>query len=339
MTAPADQPAPPPDEPPGPPGATPTRGPAPDPGPASDSDFDLLDALIAPDLSERDPLGRSPTKPASSLSVLAPAHAALADSVLTGPLVDDGPETESSAAPAPDPWAHRRGEPRVFAFFWTFYVLLAVAGSLSWVARFTTITAGTYGPAARIMLVVVAVGMIVLWPMTRLSQASPTMHPALASFLDLLVVQAPVQIVVWPLVILAGWPADIVLGLSAMFAAWGVLTGGVVAVGLSGRSIDGPRDRGLWERSGWMLVALGLAFGAVLMQWLLTALGRAVPAWVLMSSPVTAIPALTGRGLSGPSAPVSRVQWDTIVGTLSLAVLLWSAAVARYGFRRAPEAE
>jgi hypothetical protein len=230
-----------------------------------------------------------------------------------------------------DPWAHRRGEPRLFAFFWTFYVLLAVAGSLTWVARFTTITAGTYGPAARVMLVAVAVGMIVLWPMTRLSQASPRNHPVVSSFADLLVVQAPVQIVVWPLMVLANWPQDIVVGLAAMFATWGVLVGGLVALGLSGPDMQQARDGRLWSRAGWMCLALLLGFGAVLLQWLLTATGRDVPAWILMSSPVTAIPALTGRGLSGPSAPVSQVQWDTIIGTLSLAVLLWSASVARYG--------
>lgn len=235
------------------------------------------------------------------------------------------------AGEAADPWAHRRGEPRLFAFFWTAYVLMAVAGSLTWVARFTTITAGTYGPAARIMLVVVAVGMIVLWPMTRLSQASPRQHPVLIAFLDLIVVQAPVQVVVWPLIVLAGWPQDIVIGLAVMFASWGVLTGGLVALGLSGRRVESAGDAGLWGRAGWMVLALTIGFGAVLLQGALSGLGYQSPAWLLMSSPVTAIPSLTGRGLSGPSAPVSQAQWDTLIGTLSLAVLLWSAAVARHG--------
>lgn len=234
-----------------------------------------------------------------------------------------------------DPWAHRRGEPRLFAFFWTLYVLLAVAGSLTWVARFTTITASTYGPAARIMLVVVAVGMVVLWPMTRLSQASPAGHPVVSAFLDLLVVQVPVQIVVWPLLVLANWPKDIVIGLSALLGAWGVVTGGLVALGLSGRGgrASGYGERRMWSRAAWMVVALLIAFGAVLGQWVVQSVGGSAPAWMVMGSPVSAISALTGRGLSGPSAPVSRVQWDTIVGTLSLAVLLWSAAVARHGLR------
>ncbi len=240
-------------------------------------------------------------------------------------------------AVTPDPWAHRRGEPRVFAFLWTMYVLLAVAGSLTWVARFTTITASSYGPAARIMLVVVAVGMVVLWPMTRLSQASPPGHPVGAALADLIVVQAPVQIVVWPLLVLANWPRDIVVGLSVLLASWGVVAGGLVALGLSGRRAEQYGDASVQSRTWWMVVVLVAAFGAVVAQWGVRAVGAQVPAWMLMASPVSAIPALTGRGLSGPSAPVSRVQWDMIVGTLALAVLLWSAAVARFGLSRTRE--
>lgn len=249
---------------------------------------------------------------------------------------EEEPAETMSLASAADPWAHRRGEPRVFAFFWTFYVLLAVAGSLTWVARYTAITASSYGPAARIMLVVVAVGMIVLWPMTRLSQASPTVHPALAAFADFFVMQAPVQIIVWPLIVLANWPSDIVIGLAAMFAAWGVLVGGLVALALAGREIRHARDARVYGRTGWMAVALALGFGAVLVQGTLMAAGVPAPPWLLMSSPVTAIPALTGHGLTGPSAPVSQAQWQAIVGTLSLAVLLWAASIARYGLATRP---
>lgn len=243
----------------------------------------------------------------------------------------DGAAERPSTPIAVDPWAHRRGEPRVFAFFWTFYVLLAVAGSLTWVARYTAITASAYGPAARIMLVVVAVGMLVLWPMTRFSQASPESHPVLAGIADFFVVQAPVQIIIWPLIVLANWPSDIVIGLAAMFATWGVLVGGLVSLALAGRDVNRARDAHLYSRAGWMIAALALGFGAVAIQAALAAVGIAVPPWVLMSSPVTAIPALTGRGLSGPSAPVSQAQWQTIIGTLSLAVLFWSASIARYG--------
>jgi hypothetical protein len=153
----------------------------------------------------------------------------------------------------------------------------------------------------------------------------------LAGIADFFVVQAPVQIIIWPLIVLANWPSDIVIGLAAMFATWGVLVGGLVSLALAGHDVSQARDAHLYSRAGWMIAALALGFGAVAIQAALAAVGLAVPPWVLMSSPVTAIPALTGRGLSGPSAPVSQAQWQTIIGTLSLAVLFWSASIARYG--------
>lgn len=236
-----------------------------------------------------------------------------------------------------DPWAHRRGEPRLFAFFWTFYVLLAVAGSVTWLARATTVSRGSYGPAARIMLVVVAVGMVVLWPMVRLSQVSPRRNSLVSTLADLVVVQLPVQIVVWPLVVLANWPLDIVMAIAAMMWAWGVLTGGVLALALGGAPIEHPRDGRLFGRAVWMGVLLAILMSGPLASSVLYARGVACPNWLTMISPITAIPALTGKGLIGPSAPVSQVQWDAIVATLSGGVFAWSLAALRNGLARTAE--
>lgn len=237
-----------------------------------------------------------------------------------------------------DPWAHRRGEPRLFAFFWTFYVLLSVAGSLTWIARMGVISVGAYGPAARIMLVVVSVGMIVLWPMTRLSQASPERNSLVSTLVDLIVVQVPVQIVIWPLHVLANWPLDIVAAVAAMMGAWGVLTAGVLALALGGREIRTVRDPRLGGRVVWTVVFVAAIMTAPIVSGLAYALGHAPPAWLTMCSPITAIPALTGRGLIGPGAPVSRLQWDTVIVTLSIALGVWSAAAVRNGLAREADA-
>ncbi|MFN7020294.1 MAG: hypothetical protein ACK4WH_03065 [Phycisphaerales bacterium] len=239
-------------------------------------------------------------------------------------------------SPTPvDPWAHRRGEPRLFAFFWTFYVMLAVAGSVTWLARAGVVTPGSYGPAARIMLVVVAVGMIVLWPMTRLSQASPRGNSVTPALADLLVVQLPVQIVVWPLYVLANWPGDIVLVVSAVFGAWGVLTGGLLALALGGDPVTRVRDPRLGGRAGWMLVFVLLVLGGPIAGATVAGAGGRTPGWLPMLSPITAIPALTGRGLIGPAAPATPLQWQMIVATLSTGVFAWALAAARNGLGRA----
>lgn len=258
------------------------------------------------------------------------------------PLNPDAPP-EPAPAPAPlsmrdellgptnrnDPWAHRRGEPRIFAFFWTLFVLIAVAGSLVWVARFAVVTSGTYGPAGRIMLMVVAVGATVLWPMVRLSQASPPRPVVGHIAADAWIVLLPIQIVLWPLVFLANWPLNVVGGVAAVFVVWTALAGGVLAVALAGRRVGEFGSQGLVWRTIWMLILLVAVLSAPALMLGCKSTGVAVPDWLAMLSPITSIGELTGRGMSGPQHPVSGVQWEFILGIGLLAVALWLTAFVR----------
>jgi len=223
-------------------------------------------------------------------------------------------------ATLPDPFAHRRGEPRLFAFLWTIYVLVAVAGSLLWLSRATIVSTSTYGPAARIMLLVVAAGATVLWPMVRLSQTSPRGSALSAALADVVVVLFPMQMILWPLIMLAQWPIGIVGALALLSALWVLVIGGVIAIALAAPAIRASADRGLGERAVWMSVCVAMVAAAPV-----TALARGgafgsvaqgAP-WVAMLSPFTAVPALTGRGFSGPQNPVSAEQWWG-VGALAL---------------------
>lgn len=228
-----------------------------------------------------------------------------------------------------DPWAHRRGEPRVFAFLWTMYVLLAVAGSILWVSRFASVTAGTYGPAARIMLVVVAVGATILWPMVRLSQASPRRGAVSHVLADALIVLMPSQLVLWPLYVLANWPLNIVAGVAGVLAAWIVLVGGVLALALGGRAATEPGDAALTGRTIWMGVILALVCAAPAAMLVAGAGRHAVPGWLPMLSPLSAIPRLTGAGLAGPQNPVTAIQWELIGGVGGAGFVLWFVAFVR----------
>lgn len=226
----------------------------------------------------------------------------------------------------PDPWAHRRGEPRVFAFFWTLYVLLAVAGSVSWVARFAPITAGSYAPAARIMLIVVAIGATVLWPMTRLCQTSPGRGAAANALADALVVLIPLQMIIWPLIFLAQWPTRTVAAIAMLTGVWVALVGAVLALALAEKS-DTPRDPALLARSMWMILIVLLVLGA---PFALMVAGKAAPAWLPMLSPLSAVSDITGQGMSGPQKPVSALQWRMILATGAIAAALWMLAGARW---------
>lgn len=245
---------------------------------------------------------------------------------------------EGAPVATADPWAHRRAEPRLFAFLWSVYVLAAVMGSILWVARLpegAAAEASAYSPAARTMLVVIAAGITVLWPMTRLSQAAPERDPVASTLADLLVVQMPVQMVIWPMALLARWPAGVVAAIALLFLAWGLVAGGLVAVAFAsgGRGRRGGRGDGApggGARAAWMVVCV-LAVGAAPALGLLATGATGEPAsgrggWWAMASPFTAIYAVSGRGWSGPTAAVGAAQWVGMWVTACVGVGLWVAA-------------
>lgn len=266
-----------------------------------------------------------------------PSHPPLDDSVplfedplTTGPisLRDEliGPKNR------PDPWAHRRGEPRTFAFFWTMFILIAVAGSVMWVARYAALTTGAYAPAARIMLIVVGVGMTLLWPMVRLSQATPPRPVPLHALIDTWIVLLPIQVVLWPLVFLAGWPVNIVLGVAGNFLAWGLLTGGILAIALAGPTLQHPSDPRLARRTLWMLTMVALTLGAPLII-LLSRMANpdgSIEEPLSMFSPLTSVAVLTGRGMLGPQNPIAAWQWECILAVLLAGCAAWVLAFVRH---------
>lgn len=245
-------------------------------------------------------------------------------------------ESEQTPPVPVDPWAHRRGEPRVFAFLWTLYVLVSVAGSILWLATTGLFTASGYGPAARVMLIVLATGVTLVCPMIRLSQVAPDGNLPKAIFVDTLLIQLPVQLVIWPLRILAGWPLSVVLAVSTQFLAWGLIAGGAVCLGLSGSQIR--LDKRVARRTVAMLLLAGGLFAAPMV---IGAFSERAPStrigWqhrAAMLSPFSGIPATTGRGIMGPTGPLSTEQERTILVVFLVAGTLWTTALVQAGLSR-----
>jgi hypothetical protein len=233
-----------------------------------------------------------------------------------------------------DPWAHRRGEPRIFAFVWTVYLFLATAATM-----LSTVAKGFPGPevmrpAARVLLLTVALGIALVWPVIRLSQARDR-SPVSATAQDLFVVLIPIQAVVWPQSLwwLAHWPLRVVAAEASLLAAWALVIGGALALGLSGRQREGPP--GL--RWGWMAGIVALVSLGTLPA--LAADGRPIgggdvlireirPSWML--SPFTAVLELSrDRSWSGLPAGPTEGHWLMILATAVGAAPLWLAAVVR----------
>lgn len=248
----------------------------------------------------------------------------------------ENPPLESFERPRPaDPWRHRRGEPRVFAFVWTLYMLASVLGSLLWITRNSVLAGSAYGPAARVMLMMIILGATVLWPMARLSQVLPSGSVIRATLADLVIVALPIQVVVWPLVFLAAWPWQAILGLSALLLVWPALMGGVITLAqvIARRTRQGSVAAALLPACS-MGVALAMVLtGPVVIGSRVQHAVDPTQTTLWLLSPLTHIFRLAGIGLNLPRSVVSPVDWSMLGGIGGAAGGLWflAACLARGG--------
>lgn len=221
-----------------------------------------------------------------------------------------------------DPWAHRRAEPRALAFMWTLYLFLASMMTFAYVGTHGTLSWDVYRPVARLMLVTATVGVGVLWPMVRLSQAPPRSRAAMLG--DWVVIVLPLTAVILPQAWLAGWPRDVVTALASHLAGWALLVAGVLTVALCGRDAAGAMRR----------VAAMIACIVLLLAWpaasaAMWALGAEPPAEAALGSPITAIYALTfDQPYRGHWHTVGDGQWWMILAVGCVGLVVFLAAVA-----------
>lgn len=226
-----------------------------------------------------------------------------------------------------DPWAHRRGEPRTFVALWIVYLLAATVISIGALGAFGMLSLDVYRPAARSLLVLTAIGIGVLWPMLRLSQEHPR-QPMRSMLVDFVVVVLPVQALLWPQALpwMANWSVPLVAGLAAVFAAWGALVSGILALYFAG-----PTRIARWAVMLFIVLIVGWA-----PMWSVT-MGDSVfePAWRAMASPVTAPLALTkDRAEFGSPPRIEPDQWRMIAAVACAAATAWLAALCQYALNR-----
>jgi len=229
-------------------------------------------------------------------------------------------------------WSHRKGEPRVFALLWMIFLLATTAFMFARLAKGYSISPSLSRPASREMLVIIALGMSVLWPMTRFSQTIPRPSIVAASLRDMIVILIPMQAIIWPqrLIVLGGWSSPVVVALALHTAAWALLIAGVVSIGsiLIAGSNHHNRTRVLV-----MLASLLVVFVVPLIE-LITLKGAPIsPAhanlgWML--SPVTGILEITAdRSVLGQPAKVFNAHFRMIaaIACVGLAFLIFGRAL------------
>lgn len=225
-----------------------------------------------------------------------------------------------------DKWSHRRGEPRNFAFLWAIYLMLGSIIALGVVLAGGIITLDAYQPLSRGLVVTLAIGVMVFWPLMRLSQAAPDESAPIAVLKDLAIVLIPLQAVVWPQMVLARWTPDIVLATSLAMIGWAFLIGGLLAMGI--------RSNVTW-RSAWMAAVVALVVGGATASILAGQVSPdllrprhadAAPALVLASGAGLVADISADRSWSGSWALVMPEHWNAIWCTFAAAAAAWIVA-------------
>ncbi len=183
--------------------------------------------------------------------------------------------------------------------------------------------------AARMLLAIIAAGIIIVWPMVRLSQ-EPDPRPLIGPILDIVVLLVPIQAIIWPqsLPWLGNWSLSVIAAVGATLAAWSVLIGALIAMSHALRA----RSR---STVSWMAV-----FVLVVLMGLIPALATSRPASSMvdqpaqvarvswMASPMTAMFELAqDRTWTGATAAVFPGHWRMIGFTFAAAAVCWLAAI------------
>lgn len=174
--------------------------------------------------------------------------------------------TQPEPAPAPvqeparDPLAHRRAEPRGFAFLWTCYLLGCTVIAIGQLGHVGLTTYEVYRPAAKVLLTLVLAGASIFWPLVRLSQERPG-RPLRSFFADAIVVLGPGSAIIFSQSLpgMAGWSLTVVLAIIAFAAAWTLMMCGVLTM-----AVTSSRPRWVWMLAVVALCGAGPGMGVIL---------------------------------------------------------------------------
>ena len=190
-----------------------------------------------------------------------------------------------------------------------------VFGASTWLAASWVVSIGirppvqptstSYTPAARMLVVAIMIGILIAWPLARLSCTRPR-RPLVTACLDMVSLAALTQIVIWPLRLVTTWPVERMTTISLDLLANTVLVGGLLA--LSGAS-----------RRGATLTMTALLVLVVAPP--VVALGTPIDP-LLSPSPIVRI----WMFASGGPSPLPPAAWAPALTTMVVALAVWLVA-------------
>lgn len=175
-------------------------------------------------------------------------------------------------------------------------------------------SSASYTPGVRLMLFCVTTGLMIGWPLLRLSQGKP-FYPIRQTMLDLVVLLGLVQVVVWPLRLVTNWSPLRTAAIDATLGGWVLLCGAVIAAGIT-TDRRGPRNLA-------MAACVGMCLLGPTAAWLGALTG--IDAMQLVDlSPLMAVRTLGEAGSVRPTDVQWR--WIMLLGIADIAV--WAALIA-----------
>lgn len=170
-------------------------------------------------------------------------------------------------------------------------------------------SSASFEPGVRMMLTCMVIGLMIGWPLLRLSQhASP--HPVRQTLLDLAVLLTLIQVVIWLPRLLTNWTAQRTAAVDATIAAWTVLAGAVVA-----GVIHTTRPE---LRIGGMLFCIALCLLGPLAAWV------GLPLIFDSASISNLGPIMEIRRLTeGGTTPPTGAQWRWVLGLAATDLAAW----------------
>ena len=171
-------------------------------------------------------------------------------------------------------------------------------------------SSATYTPSVRVMVQCVVIGLMIGWPLLRLSQSRPGL-PIRQTLLDLLVLIALVQVVLWPLRLVTNWTPLRTAAIDATMCGWVILAGAVVAAAL------GTRQRG--PRTLAMIACVAMVLLGPAAAWMGVVSGLNAMELIELS-PLMAVRTL-GEGGGGQPTPM-QWRWLALLGIADIAAWL-----------------
>lgn len=175
-------------------------------------------------------------------------------------------------------------------------------------------SSSSYEHGLDMMLLCLGTGLMIGWPLLRLSQ-SATPAPLRQTVLDLLVMGSMIQVIIWPLRLVTAWSLGRTAAIDATLTGWMLLAGAVVASAI-GTNRPGPRSVAMLACVAMCLLGPAIAY--------LSALGGPFFEVLANLSPLMAAHML-GNGHGAPLL-ASELQ---LIGVLYVAVVgAWGSLVA-----------